>query len=190
MKPSAARPIQEGHAPRAAPLARQTHGHDLCRQRARRRLGEILDGSAPDWGLLLNRSDAGLLESLGRLSAAEASAQPALGGASIAAHADHLRYDLSLINRWSHGDEPYADADWTTSWEHGTVSKSEWAGVLERLTAEAAAFQQTLPHLLNGDETRQKGTIAAVAHLADHLGAIRQIDRATRGLDAAADHHG
>lgn len=153
-------------------------------------LGEILDGSASDWGLLLNRDDAGLLGSLGRLTAAEASALPAEGGASIAAHAEHLRYDLELINRWSRGEEPYADADWTTSWEHGTVSKPEWTAVCERLAAEAAAFQQALPHLLGGDETHKRGAIAAVAHLAYHLGAIRQIDRATRGPDAASNHRG
>ncbi len=153
-------------------------------------LSEILDGSEPDSGMLLNRRDAGLLGSLGRLSAAEASAPPPSGAASIAAHVDHLLYDLSLLNRWSRGEEPFHDADWTASWERGTASEQEWAALREGLAGEAAAFRQALPRLLDGDETRKRGAIAAIAHLAYHLGAIRQIDRATRGPNAVSNHRG
>ncbi len=164
--------------------------HDSLAQAFGTVLSEILDGSASDWGLLLNRDDAGLLASLGRLTAAEASSQPAQGGASIAAHAEHVRYDLSLINRWSRGEEPYADADWRAAWSHGTVTDPEWDAVCAGLETEAAAFQNSLPRLLDADEAHKRGAIAAVAHLAYHLGAIRQIDRATRGPDAASNHRG
>jgi hypothetical protein len=34
-------------------------------------------------------------------------------GATIAAHAQHVRYGLSLMNRWAaHGGNPFADAMW------------------------------------------------------------------------------
>ena len=62
-------------------------------------LDEILLGSTPDAGWLLNPGDVGLLRSLDALTAADASAPPAAGGAPIAAHAHHLRYGLELLVR-------------------------------------------------------------------------------------------
>ena len=62
-------------------------------------LDELIGGAAPESGWVLNPHDSGLLNSLDKLSAQEASAIPASGGASIAAHADHLRYGLQLLNR-------------------------------------------------------------------------------------------
>ena len=64
-------------------------------------LREIIDGAARDAAVLLNRGDPGLLASLDRLSSDAASAAPREGGATIAAHVDHLRYGLGLLNRWS-----------------------------------------------------------------------------------------
>jgi hypothetical protein len=52
---------------------------------------ELVDGASPDAAYMLNGGDPGLLRSLDRLSAAAASATPASGGASIAAHVDHVR---------------------------------------------------------------------------------------------------
>src|SRR5262245_44824267 len=62
---------------------------------------ELIDGS-PDPSrrtYMLNQGDAGFLVSLDRLPAAAASA--ANRGPSIAAHVDHVRYGLSLLNRWA-----------------------------------------------------------------------------------------
>ena len=62
---------------------------------------------------VLNQGDLGLLASLDRLSAVAASASHD-GGASIAAHVDHLRYGLSLLNRWADGvPPPWPDMDFT-----------------------------------------------------------------------------
>jgi len=36
---------------------------------------------------------------------------------SIAAHVDHVRYGLSLMNGWSEGHNPFKDADWSASWK-------------------------------------------------------------------------
>lgn len=83
---------------------------------------ELLEGPSPDAAYMLNRGDAGLLRSLDKLTAHAASAVPA-GGASIAAHADHLRYGLSLMNRWSAGENPFDTADWAVSWRKTVVSE-------------------------------------------------------------------
>src|SRR4051794_36576930 len=75
---------------------------------------ELVDG-APDpetRTYMLTRGDTGLLAGLDQLSAEAASASR--GGASIAAHVDHVRYGLSLLNQWAAGALPQAnDVDWT-----------------------------------------------------------------------------
>ena len=86
---------------------------------------ELVDGAPASGAYILNRGDAGLLRSLDKLSAADASERVA-GGATIAAHVDHLRYGLSLMNRWSAGDNPFADADWTASWRMAEVTDTAW----------------------------------------------------------------
>ena len=57
-------------------------------------LDELIAGAGPEPAWVLNPRDPGLLNSFDKLSAAEASAIPTAGGASIAAHVDHLRYGL------------------------------------------------------------------------------------------------
>jgi hypothetical protein len=86
-------------------------------------MSELVNGADPSARTyMLNRGDAGLLASLDRLSAAAASASRG-GGASIAAHVEHLRYGLSILNRWAAGaPAPWQDADWTASWQTTVVS--------------------------------------------------------------------
>jgi hypothetical protein len=90
-------------------------------------LNELIDGSAPDEAWVLNPEDQGLISSLRKVSAAQASAVPPGGGASIAAHVDDLGYGLELLNRWTRGEKPFADADCSASWRLGAVSEGEWA---------------------------------------------------------------
>lgn len=65
---------------------------------------ELTDGPSPDAAYMLNPGDPGLLGSLDALSAEAASRSPAPGGASIAAHVDHVCYGLDLMNRWNDGE--------------------------------------------------------------------------------------
>jgi len=147
--------------------------------------GELVHGSPNpgDSTYILNQGDPGLLASLDRLSADAASATH--GGASIAAHVDHLRYGLSLLNRWGSGSPPpWPDMDWTASWRRNVVSDSEWQQLRSELRREAAAWGETL-RVPREVSDREAGWMAgSVAHLAYHLGAIRQIDRAARGPTA------
>ena len=86
---------------------------------------------------VLNQGDRGLLASLDKLSAAAASATH--GGASIAAHVDHLRYGFMLFNRWADGSPPpWPDMDWTLSWKLTTVSDVEWQRLRSDLRRRAA----------------------------------------------------
>ena len=130
---------------------------------------------------MLNRGDAGLLRSLDKLSASEASRIPPGGGSSIAAHVDHLRYGLSLMNRWAHGENPFDTADWAASWRKTTVSEAEWQELRARLRAEAEEWLNALGQPRDVHRMELNGIIGSIAHLGYHLGAIRQIDRAARG---------
>jgi DinB superfamily len=147
-------------------------------------LRELLDGADPVTAWVLNPGDAGLFRSLDKLSAAEASAVPATGGSSIAAHVDHLRYGFELLNRWSRGGNPFADANYSASWDRETVTEAQWKQLRERFRGEARAWQEAIrtPRSLTQDELN--AVVGSVVHLAYHLGAIRQIDRSTRGPTA------
>jgi hypothetical protein len=141
-------------------------------------LAELVDG-APQESYILNRSDLGLLRSLDKLSAADAS--QAATGATIAAHVDHLRYGLSLMNRWAAGENPWRDTDWNASWRITTVSEPEWKEIRAKFRTEARAWLTALGSPREVTTIELNGMIGAIAHLAYHLGAIRQIHRATRG---------
>jgi hypothetical protein len=133
---------------------------------------------------VLNQGDDGLLSSLDRLSAAAASA-PHGGGPSIAAHVDHLRYGLSLLNRWADGvPPPWPDMDWTVSWRQTVVSDTGWRTLRDELRREATRWAEVLGTPRDVSDVEAGWMAGSVAHLAYHLGAIRQIDRSTRGPTA------
>ncbi len=143
-------------------------------------LAELVDGASKDGGYMLNPGDEGLLRSLEKLSAEDASRLTATGS-SIAAHVDHLRYGLSLMNRWSGGENPFGSADWSESWRRTAVSETEWRQRRSDLRAEATRWLATVRLPRDVDEIELNGLIGSIAHLAYHLGAIRQINQSIRG---------
>ncbi len=146
---------------------------------------ELFGGSSDPSGrtYVLNQGDGGLLAALDRLSAAAASATQ--GGASIAAHVDHLRYGLSLLNRWASGSPPPGpDMDWTVSWRKNVVSDAEWRELREGLRREADTWAGILRTPREVSDVEAGWMAGSVAHFAYHMGAIRQIDRTTRGPTA------
>lgn len=145
---------------------------------------ELLDGApAALPAVILNRGDEGLLASLDRLSAADASRSSA-GGAPIAAHVDHLRYGFSLMNRWTPGGNPWKDGDWRTSWRIATVDEDEWKRLRAALREETHRFIEKLRTPMEVSETEVKVIVGNLAHLAYHIGAIRQIHRGAGGPTA------
>ena len=134
---------------------------------------ELVDGAASSGAYVLNRGDAGLLRSLDNLTAKDAS-EGVAGGATIAAHVDHLRYGLSLMNRWSAGENPFADADWTVSWRISEVTDAEWRDLRARVAAEAHRWHAAMASPRDVGPQELAGVIGSIAHLAYHLGAIRQ----------------
>ena len=142
--------------------------------------GELMHGVSGKGGFMLNVGDRGLLRSLERLSAADASASTRTGS-SIAAHVAHLGYGLSLMNRWSRGENPFGDANWSAAWKKTKVTEPEWEALRIQLRDEGAKWLVVLrtPREVQGIEL--SGMIGSIAHLAYHMGAIRQINPNVRG---------
>jgi hypothetical protein len=146
-----------------------------------RLFSELVEGAHDEGAFILNSGDAGLLRSLDKLSATDAS-QSVNGGATIAAHAQHVRYGLSLMNEWAaNGGNPFANAKWDEAWKLSTVDAAQWEAIRKGLRDEAHRWLQALKSSRDVAEVELAGMAGSVAHLAYHLGAIRQIDKAARG---------
>ena len=146
-----------------------------------RLFSELADGPGGREAFMLNSGDPGLLTSLDRLSAADAS-RSVNSGATIAAHAQHVRYGLSLMNRWAaEGGNPFADATWEVPWQTSTVNDAEWQEIRSGLRVEAHRWLSTLGSPRDVDDAELAGMISSIPHLAYHLGAIRQIAKDSRG---------
>jgi hypothetical protein len=147
-----------------------------------RLFGELVDGASGRTGaFVLNSGDVGLLRSLDKLSAADAS-RSVNDGATIAAHAQHVRYGLSLMNRWAtDGGNPFADATWDEAWNISVVDAAAWTEIRDGLRDEARRWLDALSSARDVTEVELTGMIASIVHLAYHVGAIRQINKAARG---------
>ena len=144
---------------------------------------ELVDGAngAPGNAFVLNTGDIGLLGSLDRLTAADAS-RSVHGGATIAAHAQHVRYGLSLMNRWaSQGGKPFADAKWDEAWKTSDVTDGQWAEIRAGLRDEANRWVRTLGSPRDVSTVELTGMIGEIVHVAYHVGAMRQIAAGARG---------
>jgi hypothetical protein len=85
------------------------------------------------------------------------------------------------MNRWSQGENPFDRADWSASWQRTSVSEPEWRQRLSELRAEAKRWLDVVSTPRNVNEIELNGMIGSIAHLAYHLGAIRQINQSARG---------
>jgi hypothetical protein len=146
-----------------------------------RLFSELVDGASAQGGFILNSGDPGLLRSLDTISAADAS-QSVHEGATIAAHAQHVRYGLSLMNQWAgKGGNPFANAKWDEAWKLSTVDADMWNEIRAGLRDETHRWLDILKSPRDVAEMELAGMAASVAHLAYHIGAIRQINKSARG---------
>lgn len=146
-----------------------------------RLFAELVDGVTGKSGFVLNTKDEGLLRSLEKISAADAS-RAVNDGATIAAHAQHLRYGLSLMNEWAAtGGNPFANARWDDAWKITAVDDGAWQEIRNGLGDEARRWLEVLRTPREMNSVEYMGLVASIAHLAYHLGAIRQISKDARG---------
>lgn len=147
-----------------------------------RLFSELVDGvMGRPGGYMLNTGDEGLLRSLDKLSASDAS-RNVNGGATIAAHAQHLRYGLSLMNEWATtGGDPFADASWDEAWKMSSVDAASWQEIRNGLRNETQKWIEILKTPREAAGVELTGLISSIGHVAYHLGAIRQINQSARG---------
>lgn len=153
---------------------------------------ELTTGAPNEGAFIVNAGDPGLLRSLDKLSAIEAS-RSTHGGATIAAHAAHVSYGLLLMNRWAReGGNPFASAQWDEAWKITTVNDQQWQQIRKDLGEQVESWLSVLRSPRDVMEIELSGMIGSVAHLAYHLGAIRQIAAIARGpkegTTAISDH--
>ena len=125
--------------------------------------------------------DAGLRRTLASLSAEEASRD--WGGNSVAAHAHHILFSFDAFGAYIAGDP--TPRDWNESWAVNTVDAAQWEALQQKLADRYTALKHAFKTLPD-NEKAVGGAVAAVAHLAYHIGAIRQKIAASRNAVAAA----
>lgn len=134
-------------------------------------LREAFEGPPEPWSYFTdNNADAGLLGTLTKLSAAAVS-RP-MGGTTIAAHAHHVIFGLAASSAWIRGDR--TPQNWEESWRVSTVDDATWSRLLEQLRSEFQDLRQAIESYASTSVEAMGGAIGAIAHVAYHLGAIRQ----------------
>jgi hypothetical protein len=141
-------------------------------------LQEACEGGKPGQGTAFldntkadGSGNSGLFATLDSLSAARAS-EPTVLGTSVAAHAAHVAFHLEVGVRWAKGDRgPF---DWKGSFEPRAVDEAGWKALRERVRVAYAGMAELARQTTDWDEDAAGGLAASLAHLAYHLGAIRQ----------------
>jgi len=86
------------------------------------------------------------------------------------------------MNRWAtEGGNPFSDANWNAAWALSAVDESSWQEIRQGLREQAHRWLTVLRSPREVSEVELTGMVASLAHLAYHLGAIRQINKALRG---------
>ncbi|HTS01267.1 MAG TPA: DinB family protein [Thermoanaerobaculia bacterium] len=133
-------------------------------------LKEGLDGPGK-WGFFSDAGpDAGLAATLKALSASEASR--VTGGTSIAAHAYHLVFSLGATVAYMNGDR--TPQDWAKSWSVVSVTEPTWKRLQDDLASAFAETKTAIETLAKTGFEPAGLAVGAPAHVAYHLGAIRQ----------------
>jgi hypothetical protein len=134
-------------------------------------LREAVEGQSGTWTYFIDkRPDAALLGALATISAGEASR--VLGDTSIAAHAHHAAFAMAASAAAIEGDD--TPADWKQSWRVTTVDEAAWKGVVARVDGDYRRLRRALESRAASGESAFGEAVGAIAHVAYHLGAIRQ----------------
>lgn len=137
---------------------------------------ELFEGQIPGAdGTMIVEGNEAIMPILDGLTSEDASRVLAFGVSSVAAHAQHTAYYVSLLNQVVAGNE--APPDWEASWGRAGVSEDEWDAIRARLRSE---YQLLITYVEGGRLVPDNKLHAAylwgqVAHAAFHLGSIRQI---------------
>ena len=144
-------------------------------------LSEAFDGPPGNSSYFTDsRRNTGLFGTLGPLTAAQASTP--FAGSTIVAHVHHLVFSLEASSAWIRGDR--SSRDWGSSWRVTQVDDADWIKLREDLRRGYAELRTAFDEHAADSVDAVGGAVAVVAHVAYHLGAIRQKTTALKGRAA------
>jgi hypothetical protein len=135
-------------------------------------LRETFEGALPGQGTQYLDHSSGIRATLSALTADQASRRLD-GHPSIASHVRHMNFHLRVTAEWIQGD--HSRRDWAASFEPQTVTEAEWTALQKDLETSRAEVIRTLEGLSPEQFIEEGAGLGSVAHLAYHLGAIRQL---------------
>ena len=136
-------------------------------------LREAFEGPPGPWTYFSDTGpSAGLLGTIGGMSAADASRAGGPGHTTIAGHVHHVRASLALTARELRGEETSRDR--SSSWTVSVVDDAGWVALRAGLRSEYGSVVAAVRTRAVWDEDALGAAIGAAAHAAYHLGAIRQ----------------
>jgi len=158
--------------PPPPPMAPHPH-MEVVRRQLMALLREGVEGPRERWSYFTDHgASAGFLGTLEEWSAAEVSRPGEGGTASVAAHVHHVIFGMEASVAFIRGDR--TPRNWGESWQLASVDPSTWAKMKEALREAHALLLQTLEEADLMTDEAFGGAVAAIAHVAYHLGAVRQ----------------
>jgi hypothetical protein len=133
---------------------------------------ETFEGSSPQVSAYLDRG-VGVLNTIEKLSAHNASRSIEENGATIAAHTEHARFYLVALLEFMNGRTE--KVNWDESWLVKIVDETEWKLLKENVRRDYEIVVETFQKVEDWDDEKVGDAITIVVHTAYHLGAIRQI---------------
>jgi hypothetical protein len=115
----------------------------------------------------------GLNPTLAQIDAATASKLPAPGRSSIAAHCEHLRYVITIVNAWIKLEKP--QPDWSLAWLTSSVDAVRWEALKAGIQTECETLKTLIATCTEWNPKLLNLLISNSSHVAYHVGAIRQI---------------
>ena len=136
-------------------------------------LREAFEGPPGPWTYFTDTSPGtGVVGTISRMSAAQASERGGPGRTTIAGHINHLSASLALSTHGLRGESTSRDRG--HSWTVTTVDAPGWADLRARVRREYESLLVAVETHATWDEDALGLAIGAIAHAAYHLGAIRQ----------------
>ena len=138
---------------------------------------ELIGGDDASDGAATFVLDAGgnLSSTLAATSATEASRALVPGGTTIAAHVAHAAYFLETFERTIMN--VHHERDWPGSFQPAVVDEAAWQATQDRFHAVASRVAALIRGNPRWQPEHVRGALVNLAHLAYHLGAVRQIAR-------------
>lgn len=138
-----------------------------------RMLREAFEGPPGPWTYFTDTMPGtGVFDTLGKLTAADASTPGGPGRTTIAGHVHHMTSSLAISAAELRGES--VSRDRSRSWTVSTVDENEWATLRARVREEYEKLLAAVRTHGSWDDEVLGLAMGAVAHAAYHLGAIRQ----------------